>query len=447
MSVTNYRDQLGDKLVSVEQAVGLIESDSIVGAAAYSCTPMTLCQGLADRAERGEVEGIRVEHVAAFFPWTDARWAHAFHLVDTYATPANRAACVAGEIGHVPVGPWRAHEAPAGWSSTPDTYLVPVSPPNAQGYCSFGPGVWFSGPLVRGAKRVIAEIHPEFIRTGGENYVHIDQIDYFVDVREQPESKAAAAPAPSAEEVESTDIICNLVAAQLVNDGDTLQLGVGMVSGSIGQYLGFKNDLGVQTELITGGIATLVKDGVVTGKYKSIHQHKVVASALVALAEEEMQLIDGNPVFELYDFGYTDDLRRLIQVDNFVTINNAMVVDLTGQIAAESFDNRPYTGVGGQAVFMIAGSYSPGGKSVSVLPSSSVPSSTGERVSRIVASLPEGTPVSVPRTFVDFVVTENGIADLRGRSVNERVGMLIEIAHPDFRDELRVQARRLYAAS
>lgn len=443
MTTSNYRDQLGDKLVSLEAAVAVIESGSTVGAAPFSCSPMTLCRGLAERGERGEVEGIQMDHLASFFPWTDPRWAHAFNLVDTYATPANRAAAQSGDMGYLPVGPWREYEMPPGWSSAPDTYLVPVSPPDALGYCSFGPGVWFSGPLVRNAKRVIAEVHPDFIRTGGENYVHIDQIDLFVEAEQQ--DGGAAPPGPTDEEFESTDIICNLVAAELINDGDTIQLGVGMVSGSVGQYLGFKNDIGVQTELITGGIAPLVQQGVITGKYKSIHPRKVVGSALVLLDQEETQMIDGNPAFELYDFGYTDDLRRLIQVENFVCVNNAMAVDLTGQVAAESFDTRPYTGVGGQAVFMLAGSYSPGGKSVSVLPSSSVLSTSGERVSRIVPGFPMGTPVTVPRTFVDFVVTEHGIADLRGRTIAERAGMLIELAHPDFRDELRVEARRLHA--
>lgn len=445
MTTQAYQEQLGPKLVSLETAVGQIESGSIVAAAPYSCSPMTLCRGLAERGARGEVEGIRIDHLAAFFPWTDPTWAHAFQLVDTYATPANRAACIAGEISHMPVGPWREYEMPAGFSNAPDTYLVPVSPPDALGYCSFGPGVWFSGTMVRNAKRVIAELHPDFIRTGGENYVHIDQIDLFVEAEDN--AGASAAPGLSAEEIDSTETICNLVAATLVNDGDTLQMGVGTVASQVGQYLGFKNDLGIQTELITGGIAELVQQGVVTGRNKTINRGKVVGSAFVGLDPAEAKLIDGNPTFELYDFGYTDDLRRLIQIDNFVTINNAMAVDLTGQIAAESFDSRPYTGVGGQAVFMMAGSYSPGGKSVSVVPSSSVLSTSGERVSRIVAGLPPGTPVSVPRTFVDFVVTEYGIAELRGRSVNERVGALIEIAHPDFRDELRSEGRRLYNAS
>ncbi len=148
--------------------------------------------------------------------------------------------------------------------------------------------------------------------------------------------------------------------------------------------------------------------------------------------------------FELYDFGHTDDLRRLIQVENFVTVNNALQVDLTGQVSAESIGQQMYTGVGGQTVFMIAGAYSPGGKSVSVTPSSSVLSTTGERVSRIVATLDPGGVVTVPRTYIDYVVTEHGIAELRGKTIKERVRALLEISHPDLRAQLEDDARRVY---
>ena len=237
------------------------------------------------------------------------------------------------------------------------------------------------------------------------------------------------------------------MAVELVNDGDTLQMGVGTVSASLGQFLDCRNDLGIQTELVTGGIADLVERGNVTGRRKAIHPGKVVGSALVSMQPDELAKIHENPVFKLYDFGHTDDLRRLIQLDNFVAVNNAMVVDLTGQVSAEAFDHRPYTGVGGQMVFMLAGAYSPGGKSVSVVPSSSVPrSGDGARVTRIVPTLAPGKPVTVPRIYVDFVITEFGHAELRGKTVAERAHALIEIAHPDFRDMLRARAKELYCA-
>ncbi len=441
--MSDWRGRLGSKLVSLEDAVSRVESGMTVAASPFTCSPITLGRGLMERARKGGLENIRVDHLASAIPWTDPEVRHVFRLRDNYATPANREACHAGETDYLPIGLFRQYELPAGVQQEPDIFLVPVSPPNELGYCSFGPGVWMSPLCVERAKVVIAEVHEDFIRTGGENYVHVDQIDFFVE-GEAPVG-APITPPPSNEEIEQVEAICTQVAVELINDGDTLQTGVGTVSASLGRFLDFKNDLGIQTELITGGIADLVAAGNITGARKAIHKGKVVGSALVSMPREELLQIHENPTFELYDFGYTDDLRRLIQLDNFVAVNNAMVVDLTGQVSAEAFDHRPYTGVGGQTVFMLAGAYSPGGKSISVVPSSSVPSNgDGARVTRIVPTLAPATPVTVPRTYVDFVVTEFGVAELRGKTVQERARALCDIAHPEFQDALRDEARRLY---
>jgi 4-hydroxybutyrate CoA-transferase len=437
-----WQDRVGTKLASAEEAVAKVQSGQTVGVGTYTCTPQTLCRALAERGRRGELEGVRIDHAAALFCWTAPELRRAFALHDNFATAFNRPAILEAAVDYLPISVWQAGVTPPHYDPSPDFYLVPVSPPDAHGYCSFGPGVWFSNLLCRSAKCVVAEVHPEFIRTGGDNFVHESEIDWFVAAEDVADAVVPPGPPPSAEDVAATDAICNLVAADLVRDGDTLQMGIGTVSASLARYLGFRNDLGIQTELITSGTAELVRAGVVTGKYKSLYPGKVVGSALVALGRDELAQIDGNPVFELYDFGTTDDLRRLAQQKNFVTVNNALVVDLTGQVSAEAFDHRPFTGVGGQTVFMIAGAYSEGGRSVSVLPSSSRPGG-GARVSRIVAGFPPGTAVTVPRTFVDPVVTEHGIADLRGQSVRRRAAALIEIAHPEFREELRSQARAL----
>ena len=443
--MVSWRDRLGAKLVSLEEAVGKVQSGQTVNVAPYTSTPVTLCLGLQERARREkDLRAVRVEHLAAILSWTQPEFQGVFELLDNYASAPNRAACHAGDSEYLPIGLWRAYEAPDGLNHTPDFFYVPVSPPDAQGWCSFGPGVWMSPGLVRSAKCVVAEVQEGFIRTGGDNCVHVDAIDWFVEGQDPPSTPPS--PPPTDEEVAQVEAICTQVAVELVNDGDTLQMGVGTVSASLGRFLDFRNDLGIQTELVTGGIADLVEAGNVTGLNKPIHRGKVVGSAFVSMPREELDKIDGNPVFELYDFGYTDDLRRLIHIDNFVTVNNAMVVDLTGQVSAEAFDHRPYTGVGGQTVFMLAGAYAPNGKSVSVVPSSSVPSTGSARVTRIVPTLAPGTPVTVPRTYVDFVVTEFGVAELRGKTVKQRCRALCEIAHPDFRDELRDHAKRLYGA-
>ena len=434
---------IGTKLVSIDDAVATILPGDVVHVAPYSTTPYSLCAGLKARIQRGDLSHIRVDHPASFFSWTDEGMIGAVELHDNYATPPNRAACHAGEVEYLPIGIWQSYEIPAGFHQNPDVFLVPVSSPDELGFCSFGHGVWLSKTVAQRAKRIIAEVRPDFIRTFGDNYIHVDEIDLFVEA-EPSEVANLEAPEPSAEEVAYVEVINTLVAAELVNDGDTLQMGVGTVSGALANYLGFRNDLGIQTELITGGVAALVEQGVVTGARKSLNRHKVVGSACVALDQEELNQFHLNPLFELYDFGYTDDLRHLIQQENFVAVNNALIVDLTGQVSAEALDHRPYTGVGGQTVFMIAGAYSKGGKSISVTPSSSVPTATGKRVSRIVPTFSAGAAVTVPRTYVDYVVTEHGIAKLRGKTLKERAAALLEISHPEFRDELKTEATRLY---
>ncbi|MEZ5598791.1 MAG: acetyl-CoA hydrolase/transferase C-terminal domain-containing protein [Pseudomonadales bacterium] len=440
-----WQDRCGGKLVSLEAAMATIHSGNVVHAAPYSMTPLTLCNGLKRRVVDAGLENVRVDHPASAVSWTEPELAGRILLKDNYATPPNRAACHAGGMEYLPIGVWKSHEIPPGFHPEPDVFLVGVSPPDANGFCSYGSGVWLSPTVSRKARRVIAEVHPEFIRTGGQNFIHVSEIDLLVEAVPQPAGGATPAP-PSDEEVAAVEAICTQVAVELVNDGDTLQMGVGTVSASLAPFLDFRNDLGIQTELVTGGIVDLVEKGVVTGARKSIHPYKVVGSACVVLPPDELARMDGNPVFELYDFGYTDDLRMLIQQDNFVAVNNALSVDLTGQVTAEALDHRPYTGVGGQTVFMLAGAYSRGGRSISVLPSSALPTGAKQRYSRIVPTLAPGAPVTVPRTYVDYVVTEFGIAELRGKSLAERARALAEIAHPDFRDELLSEARRLYHA-
>jgi len=434
----NWQAQAGDKLMSPAEAVSVVTSGDHVGVAPFTTTPFTLCDALF--ARRNDLSNLRIDHPASLFAWVSPDEETSHVVTDNYATPLNRDLVNAGLMEYLPIARWRQDEVPAGFDPAPDVFMAPLSPPDQHGYCSFGPGVWFSKRIAQSAKTVVAEIHENFIRTGGDNFIHISEIDRVCEAL-RPTGNLPIAPRTE-EETLVTEVICTLVASELVNDRDTVQIGVGTVSAALGVYLGDKHDLGVQTELITGGIAQLVRDGVVTGKYKTLHREKVVGSACVALPDEDLQMIDGNPAFELYDFGYTDDIRLLVQQPNLVAVNNALLVDLTGQIDAESIGSRILTGVGGQTAFMIASQYSQGGRSVIVLPSSH--RIEGTRRTRIVGALPEGSLVTVPRTLVDYVVTENGIATLRGKNVRERIGELISVAHADFQSELKAEAKRLY---
>ena len=435
----DWRTEAGDKLVTPQEAVEAVKPGDLVGVSPFTCTPFTLCEALYQR--RAELQNVRIDHPAGLYSWVRPEDEDgAFEVHDNYATPMNREMVNSGRVEYLPIGRWREDEIPAGFDTPNDVFMAPMSPPDRHGYCSFGPGVWLSKRAAQQAKIVIAEVHENFIRTGGDNFLHMSQINRFCEGA-VPTGNLPIPPRTE-EETYVTEVICTLVAAELINDRDTLQMGVGTVSAALGLYLGEKRDLGVQTELITGGIATMVENGVITGRYKNLHREKVVGSALVALEEEEMRLIDGNPAFELYDFGCTDDVRMLVRHDNLKAVNNALLVDLTGQVASETLGTRAWTGVGGQTAFMIAAQYSRGGRSITVLPSSHM--IDGQRVTRIVPALPEGTVVTVPRTLVDYVVTEYGIATLRGKTVRERIGELIAVAHPDFHTELKDAAKRLY---
>ena len=433
----NWRDMAGSKLMTPSEAVSVVKPGDQVSVGIINCTPYTLCEAL--YARRGELEGVRIDHPAPLFSWVREGDEDVFDLHDLYATPFDRDMVNEGRVGYFPTAVWREGDIPAGLLKDPDVFMVPISPPDANGYCSFGPGVFFSPTYCRTSKIVIAEVHENFIRTGGENYVHISQIDRMCEAEQATGTMPVAARTD--EENMVTEVVGTLVAAELINDGDTIQIGIGTVASAMAAFLGDKQDLGMQTEIITGGVAQLVEQGVVTGKYKTLHKGKVVAS-IALVPEDELAMIDGNPMYELYQFGYVDDVRYLAQQNNLVAINNALQIDLTGQVASETIGPRVWTGVGGQTAFSIAANYSPGGRCISVLPSTSLVG--GQRVSRILPMLLEGAVVTVPRTMVDYVVTEHGIAHLRGKTIKERAGELIAVAHPDFQTELKDAANKAY---
>jgi 4-hydroxybutyrate CoA-transferase len=287
------------------------------------------------------------------------------------------------------------------------------------------------------------------IRTGGANRIHIDRIDRLVDpdptVQQRVRRAMARAQERKEEEIAIAEVICTLVGIELVRDGDTVQIGTGAVSAALAPYLTHRQDLGIHTELLPGGVTGLVEAGVATGRRKSTHPGKVVATGLAALPDAELAYIDGNPTFELYDFTYTDDITLLVREERLVAVNNAMEVDLTGQVNGEATGPWPYTGPGGQTAFALAAAHAPEGRSVIVLPSSY--ERDGQRHSRIVAALTEGAPVTVPRTAVDYIVTEWGVATLRGKTLRQRIGELLAVTHPDCKADVKDAAQRLYGWS
>ncbi|MDO8491105.1 MAG: acetyl-CoA hydrolase/transferase C-terminal domain-containing protein, partial [Dehalococcoidia bacterium] len=231
--------------------------------------------------------------------------------------------------------------------------------------------------------------------------------------------------------------------SDLVRDGDTICIGFGNPSGSAVRLGAFDNkiDLGYHGEMATRGLAKLVEKGVITGKHKPLHKGKAVVSAWLGLWEDEMDYINGNPLFEAYETNYMLDVKTLISLDNFVAINNSLSIDLTGQINSESvLGPRLMNGMGGQAELSIGSVLAGHGRSVNCMPSTAL----GGAVSRIVPMLEEGSLVTIPRYLADHVVTEYGVARLFGKTIRQRAEELIAIAHPDFRGELKAQAKKLF---
>jgi acyl-CoA hydrolase len=435
-----WRQQVADRIMCPTEAMQIVKSGDVVWMGALSSVPVSLCQALIARAD--ELADVTICTCITPFDWDRPELSGAFRIRTIYTGPLERKAAQEGRFEYVPVAAFREGRMPAGWDFEYDVAAIPISPPDENGYCSFGNSVFFAPTVIATSKRVVGEIHPDFIRTGGQNRVHISKFDRVTLF----EGRAAPAPiAPRSEEtVEAADVICALTAYELIPDRSTLQIGIGDVSAAMCLYLGDRHDLGIHTELLPGGVVDLVDQGVVTGKYKAVHPDKVVASLTAQIPPEELARIDGHPAFELYDFNHTDDMRLILQFENFVAINNALFVDLTGNVCAESWGTLPYTGTGGQATFAYA-SHVTNRHSIIVLPSSQLVNN--ERHPRIMATLPEGSTITSHRGFVDYVVTEQGIAKLSGKSLRERIAELISVAHPDFRADLRKAAAKAYNLS
>lgn len=433
----DWRAQLGARLVAPDEAVAHIKSGDRITMSIAQGTPFTLCHALAGRLM--EIEGVVVNYSAALFAFDLPGLGERFRLESFYLSPVDRKLFHEGPGEFVPLSYYRAGHLPPGLDDF-NVYLMTVSPPDARGEVNFGDIQIMSKLLARKADLVIAEVDPGAVRIGGDNSMHISEIDYFVErAVDPPELKA---PPPPEEEQRAIATIGAIVAKELIPDRATIQVGVGSTSGTLLTHLHGHHDLGMQTEIIPVGSTHLVREGVLTGKYKKMFPGLVVGSGFaIGTPREELEYADGNPIFQLYDFNYTDDVRTIAREEGLVSINNALCIDLTGQVGSESVGHQMYTGTGGQTAFGVGTSLA-GGKSIIVLPSSALRG--GQRLSRITSSLPPATVFTLPRAFVHYVVTEHGVAKLIGKSLRERARELIAVAHPDFRAELTAEARRMY---
>jgi len=310
-----------------------------------------------------------------------------------------------------------------------DVAIIHVSPPDEHGYCSYGVEVGVTKSAAESAGLVIAEVNPKMPRTLGDSFIHVNQIDYFIDVDyDLPEIQ----PEPTSE---VQDRIAGYI-AEYIPDAATLQTGIGGIPDAVLRRLNGHKNLGIHTELFSAGVMDMIEAGVITNAAKTLHPGKVVAGFVLG-NKELYRYINDNPVIELHPTEYVNDPYIIAKNDRMVSINSALEVDLTGQVCADSIGSKFFSGVGGQLDFVRGASRSKGGMSFIALPSTA----KNDTISRIATTLKLGSGVTTTRNDVRMVVTEYGVADLYGRSISERVQALVNIAHPRFRDELMEYAR------
>ena len=297
----------------------------------------------------------------------------------------------------------------------PDAMLLQVSIPDENGYCSYGLSCDYTKSATESAKIVIAQINKFVPRTLGNCFVHLDDIDYII----LEDTPIPEIPAPVIGELEEK-IGANC--SSLINDGDTLQLGIGAIPFAVLNFLKQKKDLGIHSEMVSDGIVDLIQAGVITNKKKNLHPNKVIAIFLLG-TKKLYEYADNNPIV-------------IAQNDNMISINSAIQVDLMGQVNAEYINSKQFSGPGGQVHFVRGATMSNGGKSIIALPSTMV----DEKISKIFFNFEAGVPVTTTRNDVDYIITEYGIAHLKGKTLRERAKLLIEIAHPKFREKLRKKA-------
>ena len=435
----DWQQRYAEKLTSAEEAAREVASGNRVWVGMLGSVPLTFAKAL--HARHQDLKDVAIYNYISPFPWATDEARGAFTLHTAFTTPVDRTAVAEGRAEYIPIGNFSRDHLLA-YHPRMEIGVVKMSPPDANGYLSFGDALWANLTIFMLCKRWFAEIDERLIRTHGENYLHISHVERLFP-HDPSDDRAAPIPPRDPEVEDAANVICTLVASELIDDGDCLQMGLGDVSAALAIFLDNHHDIGIQTEMIPGGVVEMLERGVITGARKQVAPGKVIGSAFAQTPPEEIAKAHLHPQIELWDFCKTDDLRMLVQNENFKTINNALQIDVTGQVTAETLGTRTFSGPGGQTIFAMAGSYSKGGASIIVLPASSVVN--GERRSRILPTLPEGAMVTVPRTFVDYVVTEQGIARLSGKTVRQRIEELVAVAHPDFRTDLRAQAQRAYS--
>jgi len=415
------------KIVSLGKALSQVNSGDNIFIHTASAAPQQLIKELV--AHHADLTNITIYHLhtEGVAPYADPKYSDTFRTKAFFVGSNVRKAIETGQVDYIPVF---LSEIPYLFNKgliKIDVALVHVSPPDKHGYCSLGVSVDASKAAILNAKTVIAQVNPNMPRTHGDGIVHESKIDFGVEVNDElPEH----APAELTESERKIGRNC----ANLIEDGATLQMGIGSIPDAVLAALGNHKNLGVHTEMFSDGLIPLLESGIVNNSNKRIHPNRTVSSFLVG-TRKLYDFVDDNPNVALLDCAYVNDTAVIRRNPKVTAINSAIEVDLTGQICADSIGVKQYSGVGGQMDFIRGASLSEGGKPIIALPSV-----TRKGISRITPVLKEGAGVVTTRAHVHYVVTEYGIAHLYGKALRERANELIKVAHPDHREFLEQEA-------
>ncbi len=426
------------KLVSAEDAVKVISSGDKIVIHPGGAAPMHLIDKMVERKE--ELFGVELYHILVVgnLPYIEPGMEKHFKHKAFFIGGNTRKAVNEGRAEFIPIFLSEVTLLFKNGVITPDVALINVSPPDEFGFCSYGIDV---GNIITPAdksKIVIAQINHNMPRGLGNSFIHINKIDYIVEHDAPLLELPQVDPDTSPEVMKVYDKIGRNV-AELIEDGATIQMGIGAIPDSVLNYLHDRKNIGVHTEMFSDGIVQLVEDGIITGEEKTLHPGKIVAGFVLG-TKQAYNFVDNNPLIEFHPQEYVNDPFVIAKNKKMVAINSAIEIDLTGQVCSDSIGTRFYSGIGGQVDFIRGAAHSEGGKAVIALPSTT----KDGKVSRIVPTLKPGAGVVTSRGDVRYVVTEYGIAHLFGKSIQDRARELIKISHPKFRDELTEFAKKNY---
>jgi acyl-CoA hydrolase len=411
------------KVVSAEEAVKVVKSNDKVYIHAGGAAPQTLIKALTARHEELRNVEICHLHIEGETPYADLKYRESFKVNSFFVGNNVRHTIQAGNGSYTPVF---LSELPLLFKRNIvdlQVALIHVTTPDRHGYCSLGISVEAILAAIENADYIIAQVNTNMPRTFGDGIIHVSEIDAFVESNDPLPRLRSNVP----NNVESK--IGNHVAS-LIEDRSTLQMGIGKIPNAVLSCLENHKDLGLHTEMFSDGVIDLIQKDVINGNYKGVNPGRAMATFVLG-SQRLYDFVDDNPFIEMRTCDYVNDVYIISQNPRMVAINSAIEVDVTGQVCADSFGSKIYSGVGGQMDFIRAASLSEGGKAIIALPSA-----TKSGISRIVPTLRPGAGVVTTRAHNHYVVTEFGIADLYGKTIKQRVKALVNIAHPDHREEI-----------